>query len=307
MRRVTLGLALLVVLSWASPAAAWTWPLGGDVLRPYSLGSDAYASGQHRGVDVAGVSGEIVRAPASGIVSFAGVVPGSGRTVTVQLDGYAVSLTHLGEISVAKGAPVVEGEAIGVAGQSGEAEWSTPYAHLGIRVSAAADGYVDPATLLPPRVVVPPPPAAAPVVAPAPAVTPAPVAAPPSVARVAVGEPASAPPISSTQGPAVVPAASPGTIVTTPMPAVAETPRPIDVGPTAFTPDDASVTTRDTIESDSTPHRVAGATSTFAVRRVIAGGVAVARVPRSTQPGRRAARGDTGGDDPERLRVRGQP
>ena len=151
MRRATLGLALLTLFVLAPPASAWTWPLHGDVLRPYSLGPDPYAAGQHRGVDVGGAAGEPVRAPASGTVSFAGVVPGSGRTVTIQFDGYAVSLTHLGEITVAKGAAVTEGEPVGLAGANGDAEWPTPYVHLGIRVSAAADGYLDPATLLPPR------------------------------------------------------------------------------------------------------------------------------------------------------------
>ena len=126
------------------------------MLRPYSLGPDPYAAGQHRGVDVAGSAGETVRAPAAGVVSFVGVVPSSGRTVTIQTDGYAVSLTHLGESTVAKGATVAEGDAVGIAGPSGEAEWPTPYVHLGIRVSSAADGYVDPATLLPPRLWRPP-------------------------------------------------------------------------------------------------------------------------------------------------------
>ena len=85
MRRATVGLALLTLFVLAPPASAWTWPLHGDVLRPYSLGPDPYAAGQHRGVDVGGAAGEPVRAPASGTVSFAGVVPGSGRTVTIQL------------------------------------------------------------------------------------------------------------------------------------------------------------------------------------------------------------------------------
>ena len=117
-----------------------------------------------------------MRAPAAGVVSFVGVVPSSGRTVTIQTDGYAVSLTHLGEATVAKGATVAEGDAVGVAGQSGEVEWPTPYVHLGIRVSSAADGYVDPATLLPPRAVAPPPPPAG--EAPAPAPSPAPAVPP---------------------------------------------------------------------------------------------------------------------------------
>ena len=151
MRRFAFVLALLAVLVVTPQASAWSWPLRGEVLRPYSLGPDPYAAGQHRGVDVAGSAGEAVRAPAAGVVSFVGVVPSSGRTVTIQTDGYAVSLTHLGETTVAKGATVAEGDAVGVAGQSGEVEWPTPYVHLGIRVSSAADGYIDPATLLPPR------------------------------------------------------------------------------------------------------------------------------------------------------------
>ena len=131
MRRLFVVLAVLAVLVLAPSASAWTWPLHGDVLRPYSLGPDAYAAGQHRGIDVAGDAGESVRAPASGVVSFAGVVPSSGRTVTIQLDGYAVSLTHLGEIAVEKGATVSEGDAVGIAGGSGDVEWPAPYVHLG--------------------------------------------------------------------------------------------------------------------------------------------------------------------------------
>ena len=109
MRRIVVVLVALAGLAVPPGASAWTWPLGGDVLRPYTLGADPYAGGQHRGIDVSGSYGEPVRAPASGTVSYAGVVPGSGRTVTIQHEGYAVSLTHLGEISVSKGMTVVEG------------------------------------------------------------------------------------------------------------------------------------------------------------------------------------------------------
>ena len=103
MRRFAFVLALLAVLVVTPQASAWSWPLRGEVLRPYSLGPDPYAAGQHRGVDVAGSAGETVRAPAAGVVSFVGVVPSSGRTVTIQTDGYAVSLTHLGEIDGRQG------------------------------------------------------------------------------------------------------------------------------------------------------------------------------------------------------------
>ena len=140
----TVGLVVLVALVAAPSGWSWTWPLAGDVLRPYSLGPDPYAAGQHRGVDVAGGEGEAVRAPAAGVVSFAGSVPGSGRTVTIQGAGYAVSVTHLAAITTSKGATIAEGAVIGVAGLTGDSEWPSPYVHLGIRTSDAADGYVDP-------------------------------------------------------------------------------------------------------------------------------------------------------------------
>ncbi len=177
MHRLALVVFVVVSLVAAPSAAAWTWPLGGPVLRPYSVGPDPYAAGQHRGVDVSGTSGEPALAPAAGTVSFAGVVPTHGKTVTIQTaDGYAVSLTHLGEIGVAKGDAVAEGERIGQAGASGDPEWPTPYVHLGIRISPAADGYVDPSTLLPTRAVQPPAPSE-PVATQS--ATPAPVTAPP--------------------------------------------------------------------------------------------------------------------------------
>ena len=235
MRRLTLVLALISALGLVPSAAAWTWPLGGDVLRPYSLGPDAYAAGQHRGVDVAGTDRESVRAPAAGTVSFTGVVPGSGRTVTIQLDGYAVSLTHLGEISVVKGATVAEGQAIGVAGSTGDAEWPTPYVHLGVRVSSAADGYVDPTTLLPPRAVVPPPAAVAPVAVPVATPVAAPVA--PRVAT----------PVAT---PVAAPIAAPAPVV----PSAVQVSAP-DTAPGSFLPPTPS----SIASPDSGPSSVAGA------------------------------------------------
>ena len=77
---LALALVMTAALTGPSAAVAWTWPLGGSVLRPYSLGPDAYAAGQHRGIDVQGRDGEPVIAPATGVVSFAGSVPTHGRT-----------------------------------------------------------------------------------------------------------------------------------------------------------------------------------------------------------------------------------
>ncbi len=66
-----------------------------------------YASGQHRGIDIgADAVGETVSAPAAGRVSFAGTVPTSGKSVTIETpDGYSVTLTHLGSPAMAESTP----------------------------------------------------------------------------------------------------------------------------------------------------------------------------------------------------------
>jgi Peptidase family M23 len=154
--------ALLPVLiafqAGAPPALAWTWPADGPVLRPFVLGDDPYAAGQHRGADIAGPANSPVRAPAAGVVTFAGTVPRGGRSVTVQTaDGYSVTLLHLGSFEVAPETAVPEGAPLGTIGPSGDTEHDEPYVHLGIRVSSDPHGYVDPLTLLPQERVQPPP------------------------------------------------------------------------------------------------------------------------------------------------------
>jgi len=143
---------LIVFLAWAPAAHAWSWPVQGPVLEPFAYDqAHPYAAGQHRGVDIgADTSGETVVAPAAGTVDFAGTVPTSGKSVTIETpDGYSVTLTHLGSILVSKGAAVAEGEAVGTIGPSGTPEVDAPYVHLGIRVTTDPNGYVDPLGLLP--------------------------------------------------------------------------------------------------------------------------------------------------------------
>src|SRR4249920_902764 len=159
-------------------AAAWAWPGDGPVLRSFSVAEDRYAAGQHRGIDIGAALGAPVRAPAAGTVSFAGPVPGGGRAVTIlTADGYAITLLQLGSTVVAPGGVVMEGTVVGQVGDSEDAVTRVSHVHLGIRVAADPNGYVDPASLLPARL---------PVTAPEPEV----VAAPePASALPAVAEP----------------------------------------------------------------------------------------------------------------------
>ena len=213
-------LALLVVMLvlWVPSAAAWTWPVSGPVLQGFSFDpAHPYAGGVHRGIDVGGDPGAPVLAPAAGIVSFAGTVPTSGKSVTIDTaDGLSVTLTHLGSIAVAKNAAVAEGAVVGTVGPSGTPELDVPYVHLGIRSAADPQGYLDPLAFLPvaaPPIVAAPAaaPAAAPPVAAAPPAEPAPAQPTPAepVAPPVAGDPpaAVAPPAVDTP-PAAEPASS---------------------------------------------------------------------------------------------------
>ncbi|HEX3291412.1 MAG TPA: M23 family metallopeptidase [Gaiella sp.] len=212
-RLLLLGVTSVAALVLSGSAAAWSWPADGDVLRAFTLGSDAYAAGQHRGIDIAGPEESSIRAPASGTVSFAGSLPTYGLSLTIlTAEGYAVTLVHLGSVEVAKGEIVEEGAAVATMGSSGDAEHSVATVHLGVRVASQAEGYVDPLGLLPPRAAPRPsgPASHSPVTASAPAASPAP--APPATATAGTQPPAApapaAPGAAAAPVAAAVPAAS---------------------------------------------------------------------------------------------------
>ena len=153
------ALSALLVLAVPPAASGWTWPVDGPVLRPFSFGSDPYAAGQHRGIDIGAPSGTPVRAAAGGVVSFAGTVPNGGKTVTIQTStGYAVTLVHLGSIRVLRGTAIDEGTTVGTVGPSGVPDIPEPYVYLGIRVASDDQGYLDPLRFLPQRAEPPPAP-----------------------------------------------------------------------------------------------------------------------------------------------------
>ena len=207
---------------------SWTWPLGGR--RPSALLARARsvrgrAAPWGRRCRSAKGDGS---APAAGVVSFAGIVPGSGRTVTIQ----AVRLYRLLDPSRQRSRRArvrrsPREECSVSPDRPASSEWPSPYVHLGIRTSDAADGYVDPLTLLPPRAVIPPPSATQPVAPavvaptqPTGATNPETTPAPPSPV-VPAAAPAAAPDASSRPAPAgdattptTIPATAP-TVVST--------------------------------------------------------------------------------------------
>lgn len=136
----------------ASGTGAWPWPLLGDVITPYRNGSDPYAAGQHRGLDIAAPVGSPVLAIVEGRVSFSGSLPDGGQTVTVASAGgeWLVSNLHLSARNVARGDQVHSGDLLGRVGMTGRRSAEQPHLHLGVR-RASSRAYVDPMTLLGPQ------------------------------------------------------------------------------------------------------------------------------------------------------------
>ncbi len=123
-------------------AALWSWPVAAPhpIARPFVAPETPYAAG-HRGLDVRASAGAEVRAPADGVVHFAGFV----------VDRPVISLRHAGgvlssfepvEPLVATGDRVARGEVIGILLPG---HCATPCLHLGARVDG---GYVNPLLFL---------------------------------------------------------------------------------------------------------------------------------------------------------------
>lgn len=145
--------AALAAPGGARAAEGWTWPVSGDVITPYRNGADAYAAGQHRGIDVAAPAGAPIFAAVAGSVRFAGVAGSSGLTLSVRTaDGeYDTSYLHLSSAAVREGDGIRLGQRIGAVGTSGRRSATQPHLHFGVREAGSRHAYRDPLGLLPPR------------------------------------------------------------------------------------------------------------------------------------------------------------
>ena len=109
-------------------------PVAGPVIDPFRPPSTPFGPG-NRGLEYATAPGELVGAPADGVVTFAGPVAGALHVVLLHQDGIRTSLSFLAAILVVRGQQVTSGQPVGRAG---------PTLHLGAR---RGEVYLDPATL----------------------------------------------------------------------------------------------------------------------------------------------------------------
>ena len=152
LRRIGAAVAVLLALSITAagsvdpprppPAGRWSWPVAAPhpIARPYVAPATEYGAG-HRGVDIRAPAGSVVRAPADGVVHFAGFVVDRPVLSINHSDGVLSSFEPV-EASVAAGDHVRRGDVIGVllAGHC-----SSTCLHLGARIHGE---YVNPLIFL---------------------------------------------------------------------------------------------------------------------------------------------------------------
>jgi hypothetical protein len=139
-----LGAGLFVLdVSPVAAAQRWRMPLpSAAVVGAFSFERAApYAAGRRRGIDLRGVPGARVVAACAGTVTYAGRVPGWGRGVSLRCGGLVATELGLASSSVARGARLWPGAAVGRLASHG-------LLRLGARRAGVRQGYVDPLGLL---------------------------------------------------------------------------------------------------------------------------------------------------------------
>jgi murein DD-endopeptidase MepM/ murein hydrolase activator NlpD len=142
---VALLLAIAAVGAAGPPRATdarWAWPVPAPhaIARPYAAPATPYGRG-HRGVDIRAPAGSVVRAPADGVVHFAGFVV-DRPVLSLEHPGGVLSSFEPVDAVVAAGERVRRGQVLGtlLAGHC-----ATPCLHLGARVDGE---YVNPLLFL---------------------------------------------------------------------------------------------------------------------------------------------------------------
>ncbi len=122
--------------------ALWAWPVPAPhpIARPYVAPATPYSAG-HRGIDIRSPAGVEVRAPADGVVHFAGFVV-DRPVVSIRHAGGVISSFEPVEPLVATGDRVRRGDVIGVLLPQ---HCASPCLHLGARVDGE---YVNPLLFL---------------------------------------------------------------------------------------------------------------------------------------------------------------
>jgi len=126
----------------AAEGAGWVWPARPFRLeRPFVAPPHAYGSG-HRGLDLRPLAGDVLVAPAAGIIAFSGPVAGRGILTIDHGDGWVTTLEPI-DSELTAGTPVGRGEPVGSVALGGHTDPGA--VHFGVRRNGE---YVNPLLLL---------------------------------------------------------------------------------------------------------------------------------------------------------------
>lgn len=116
------------------------WPAKGWVTSTFGARTDPFTGERsvHHGMDIAAEAGTKVRAPASGTVTYAGVLGAYGKVVVID-HGYGVvsRYGHLSELFAQVGDTLDRGEVFAAIGNTGRS--TGPHLHYEVRVNGIAE------------------------------------------------------------------------------------------------------------------------------------------------------------------------
>lgn len=116
----------------------WRWPVDGfRIVRDWEAPAHRYGPG-HRGIDLEPASGDLVRAPADGVVAFAGPVAGRPVLTIDHGEGVVTTLEPV-STSLTAGTAVSAGDVVGTIASGGHT--AAGAVHFGVRVDGE---YVNP-------------------------------------------------------------------------------------------------------------------------------------------------------------------
>jgi murein DD-endopeptidase MepM/ murein hydrolase activator NlpD len=112
------------------------WPIRGRISSHYGNRPDPFTGDAelHLGVDISGLYGSVVRAPADGLVIYASRKAAYGNLVIIEHgNGLTTRLGHLSRFSVRVGQRVRKGDIVGHVGSSGRT--TAPHLHYEVRLN----------------------------------------------------------------------------------------------------------------------------------------------------------------------------
>ncbi len=153
MKKLAVNLLLILVFFFSlllpaqSESFTLAWPIEGKV--GLKFGEKYLFEGKertHYGIDILAAEGTEVKSPAEGEVVFSGQVAGR-QAVTIEAEGFKLSLSPLKEVEVFKGEKIEKGGLIGKLAFEGDYSLAETHLHLSLRDSEGK--YLDPLPYLP--------------------------------------------------------------------------------------------------------------------------------------------------------------